>query len=90
MSFASSHPAGEQTSPQMHVFASLYSFSKEARLNIVCTDDNTIAALFQLYTDYISAERDRAREAYEVRGKPQYSGCRLISSTSGDKAGTSN
>ncbi|KAI4289602.1 MAG: hypothetical protein L6R35_001136 [Caloplaca aegaea] len=75
----------------MHVFASLYSFSKEARdevlfrlrvntlgseahcewldskrLNIVCTDDNTIAALFQLYTEYISAERDRAREAYEV------------------------
>ncbi|KAL9012272.1 MAG: hypothetical protein Q9173_002947 [Seirophora scorigena] len=36
------------------------------RLNIVCTDDSTIAALFQLYVEYITAVKDRAREAYEV------------------------
>ncbi|KAI4087178.1 MAG: hypothetical protein LQ344_006973 [Seirophora lacunosa] len=36
------------------------------RLNIVCTDDSTIAALFQLYAEYITAEKDRAREVYEV------------------------
>lgn len=56
------------------------------RLNIVCANDATVAALFDVYAEYINTEQGGAREAYEVNSNPLFRFKCLFNSLTGFEA----
>ncbi|KAL9595287.1 MAG: hypothetical protein Q9219_006540 [cf. Caloplaca sp. 3 TL-2023] len=65
LSLSSNDPVGDP-SLRTHILGSLFSFSREARLKILCDDDTAVAVWANLYLDYLYVEKDRLQEAYEV------------------------